>query len=189
VSVVLVSLAPAGTRTHGRRRGQSRWLHGWWRGGQNRRRRRGRWLGLRSRPGLHASVPARVSSVATGYRLRPHARRCRRLNGRTRRCDARDQSRAAGAASASAPVAGRPRYDADRAGYRLDQQQRVKRPLRQVEAKGRRRSREDLLQVTRLERGAPEVTRRRCSSHERRQPKCLSGDDHAASMRLRPDGG
>jgi hypothetical protein len=85
------------------------------------------------------------------------------------------------------PAAGRARHDPflGPAGGRLDEQQRMKRPLRQAEAKTRRLSGEDPLHVTRLERRAPEITRRRRGSHERRQAKRLSGDDHASEYAVR----
>ena len=187
VDVVLVSLPKAGTHLHGRWRRRSG-LRRRWRGGLNRSRGR-RWR-LRSRRRLHSGLPRRVSRVTADYRLGRDPRARLGLNGYARRGDPRDQRRAAGAASASAPVARRPRHDRllDRARSRLDEQQRVKRTLGQAEAKCRRRSREDPLHVTRLERRAPEVTRRRSGSHERRQSKRLSGDDHAASMRFAPDG-
>ena len=183
VDVVLVSLPPAGTHLDGRWRRRSG-LRRRWRGGLNRSRGL-RWR-LRSRRRLHSGLPRRVSRVTADYRLRRDP--CARLglNGYARRRDPRDQRRAAGEVSASAPVAGRRRHDPllDRADSRLDEQQRVKRTLRQVEAKCRRRSREDALHVTRLERRAPEVTRRRRGSHKRRQAKRLSGDDHAAQYEV-----
>ncbi len=189
MDVVLVSPPPAWTRSPRRWRRRGGLLRGRRRGRLNRRRGRWRWR-LRSR--VDPGCPCWPTGVVRGWRICPDtgARfRPLRCPHRGRR-NARDQCRAAQPTTTGSPAVGGSDRDSMRnpAGGGPEQQQRMERTLRQLEAKGWRRDPEDPFRIARLESCAPEVAGGGRCSHKRRQTKRLSGDEHAASMRLAADG-
>jgi hypothetical protein len=190
VDVVLVSPAPARARSDRRWRRRGRLLRGRWR--RRLSRRRGRRRRSRRRRGLHPGLSRRTSGVMTGGRRRAAtgARRWLLLGLCSGRRNPRDQGCTIRSMSGGPLAPRRSRHDPmwNPACGRPEQQERMKRALRQLESKRRRRDPEGLVPIARLERCAPEVAGRGRSSDQRRQSKRLSGNEHAVSMRFGDDG-